>query len=248
MNRLIQFFTMQCIIAYRSKTALFWSFLYPFAMLVLMLSVFGGMAGDQTTGDDPRLMTVTGVFVITVMSAGIFAITTVLSADFQLGVYKRLRVTDLGKSHVILGLIFRQFIIVLLGAFLVAVGGVAIFSVYPNGNFLEIILILALGCVLFCSIGFIISNLCERPQTAITIANAIFLVMLFLSGSTFPKTFFPEWLLVITNAIPASYLFDLLESQIYYNEPLIENTNNLAVVSGMTLVAYVLAIKTFKWE
>ncbi len=248
MSRLINFFLMQCTIAYRSKIALFWSFLYPLAMLVLMLSVFGGMTGEITAGDDPRLMTVTGVFVITVMSAGIFAIATVLSSDFQRGVYKRLRMTDLGRMHVVGGLILKQYIIILLGALLVTLGGIILFSVYPNGNLIEILIILALGSILFCSIGLIISNISEQPQTATTIANAFFLIMLFLSGSTFPKTFFPDWLLVITKAIPASYYFDLLESQLYYNESLIDNTHNLAIVSVMSLVAFVLAIKTFKWE
>jgi len=248
MNRLINFFTMQCIIAARSKTALLWSFLYPFVMLILMLSVFGGMNGDAVAGDDPRLMTVAGVLVITVMSGGIFAITTVLSADFQNGVYKRLRVTDLTRFHVIGGLILRQFMIILLGAFLVCLGANLIFSVPLQGDLLTILLLLALGSVLCCSIGFIIANVCHRPQTATAVANGIFLIMLFLSGSTFPKTFFPEWLNIISHSIPASYLYDLLESQLFYNERLADNTHTLFVLLAMCFVSLALAIKTFKWE
>lgn len=248
MKQLINFFMMQCIIAYRSKTALFWSFLYPLAMLILMLSVFGGANQAGMTGDDPRLMTVTGVFVITIMSGGIFALTTVLAADFQSGVYKRLKVTDLNRFHVTIGLMLRQFIIIVLGAILVTAGAAVLFSVYPNGHFFSVLLLIFIGSILFCSIGIIIANLCNRPQTAIAIANAIFLIMLFLSGSTFPKTFFPEWLSMISQTLPASYLFDLLESQLFYDESLLDNLHDFSILSAMCLLAFGISIKTFKWE
>ncbi|MBZ9613141.1 MULTISPECIES: ABC transporter permease [Rheinheimera] len=248
MRQLANFFIMQCIIAYRSKTALFWSFLYPLAMLVLMLSVFGDAKGAGVTGDDPRLMTVTGVFVITIMSGGIFALTTVLAADFQSGVYKRLKVTDLNRFHVTIGLMLRQLIIIVLGIMLVTAGAAVLFSVYPNGNFFSVLLLIFIGSVLFSSVGIIIANLCSRPQTAIAIANAIFLIMIFLSGSTFPKTFFPDWLAVISQTLPASYLFDLIESQLFYGESLLENSQDFLVLSAMCLIAFGISVKTFKWE
>ncbi len=248
MKQMIQFFMMQCIIAYRSKTALFWSFLYPLAMLVLMLSVFGGSHDSSVAGPDPRLMNLTGVMVITIMSGGIFALTTVLSADFNSGVYKRLRLTHLTKFNVIGALMLRQLVIISLGVVLVIIGAMGLFQVYPQGNLAVVIGLIVLGSVLFCAIGILIANQCQRPPTAVAIANAIFLVMLFLSGSTFPKTFFPEWLSNISLLLPASYLFDLLESQIFYAESVADHLGKLLILSLMALTLLWLSIKTFKWE
>jgi ABC-2 type transport system permease protein len=247
MKRFLDFFVMQCHLASRSKIALFWSFGYPVAMLLLMLSVFGGINKASAAGDH-RLMTVTGVLVMTIMSGGIFALVTVLSSDFQSGVYKRLKLTDLTSIEVILALILRQFVIIALGSVMVLVLAKLIFSVTPNGSFLSIAMLTALGCVLFCSIGIIIVNFCDRPPAAAAIANAVFLVMVFLSGSTFPKTFFPGWLKTAAQTLPASHLFDLLEAQLYYGEGLMENPTSLIVLSSMCLVLFVVAIKTFKWK
>ncbi len=248
MKRFFNFFVMQSVLASRSKIALFWSFGYPLAMLVLMLSVFGNMNKAGASGSDPRLVTVTGVFVLTIMSGGIFALVTVLASDFQSGVYKRLKLTDLRPLQVIFALMLRQFVIIALGAILVLVGAKLLFKVTPNGDFLSIVFLTVIGTILFCSMGFIIANLCNRPPTATAIANMVFLVMLFLSGSTFPKTFFPEWLSNAAQILPASHLFDLVEGQLYYGESLFDNTKSLVILLAMCMVFLIAAIKTFRWK
>jgi ABC-2 type transport system permease protein len=248
MTRFINFFVMQCLLASRSKIALFWSFVYPMTMLLLMLSVFGGINKPDGTANDPRLMTVTGVFVITILSGGIFALATVLPSDFQSGVYKRLKITDLSPLQVILALMLRQFVIIVLGAILVMLGAKFLFSVTPNGDLASVVFLTAVGSVLFCSIGIIVANLCSRPPTAAAVANAIFLVMLFLSGSTIPKAFFPGWLTSASQTLPASHLFDLLEAQLYYGESLSDSPKSLVILLVMCLILFVTAVKTFKWK
>lgn len=248
MKRFLNFFAMQCVLSSRSRIALFWSFVYPVAMMLLMLSVFGNTHKPGPAGADPRLVTVTGVVVLTIMSGGIFALVTVLAADFQSGVYKRLKLTDLGPLHVIGALMLRQLLIVASGVILVLLGARLLFGVAPNGDIASLVFLTVVGTILFCSIGFIIANVCTRPPSATAIANMVFLVMLFLSGSTFPKTFFPPWLLDAVQILPASHLFDLVEAQLYYGEPLFDNTKSLAVLVGMCLVLLAAAIKTFKWK
>lgn len=250
MARFLNFFIMQCLLASRSKIALFWSFVYPLAMLLLMLSVFGDMnkAGAAGIGDDPRLVTVTGVFVLTIMSGGIFAMATVLSGDFQSAVYKRLRLTDLSRMQVIMALILRQFVTIVLGAILVMAGAKVIFSVTPHGNLGAIAFLTAVGTVLFCSIGIIVANLSSRPPTAAAIANAIFLLMLFLSGSAVPKALFPHWLSNASQVLPATHLFDLLESQLYYGERLFDSPGTLGILLVMCLALFGTAVATFRWK
>jgi ABC-2 type transport system permease protein len=248
MNRFFNFFAMQFVLASRSKIALFWSFVYPVVMLLLMLSVFGNMHKGGASDADPRLVTVTGVLVLTIMSGGIFALVTVLASDLQSGVYKRLKITDLRPLEVILALMLRQFVIIVFGAILVLLAAKLLFRVTPNGDIASLIFLTTIGSILFCSIGFIIVNLCARAPAATAIANMVFLVMLFLSGSTFPKTAFPAWLTTATQILPASHLFDLLQAQLYYGESLFENTKSLVILLTMCLVLLIGAIKTFKWK
>ena len=248
MSRFLSFFSMQCRLAARSKIALFWSFGYPVAMLLLMLSVFGGMNKAGANASDPRLLTVTGVFVITVMSGGIFALATVLSADFNTGVYDRLKLTDLTRFEVISALILRQFVIIAIGAVLVLGGAKLLFSVTPHGDFASIVLLTTLGSIAACSMGILVANLCSRPATATAVANVVFLVMLFLSGSTFPKTFFPGWLTAGAQVLPASHLFDLLASQFYDGDSIADNLKSFWILLAMSVVLLIAAVRTFKWK
>lgn len=248
MKRFFSFFAMQSVLASRSKIALFWSFVYPLVMLLLMLSVFGNMHKGGASNADPRLVTVTGVLVITIMSGGIFALVTVLASDLQSGVYKRLKLTDLRPLDVIFALMLRQFVIIVFGAILVLLAAKLLFKVTPNGDVASMIFLTTIGSILFCSIGFIIVNLCARAPAATAIANMVFLVMLFLSGSTFPKAVFPAWLSNAAQILPASHLFDLIEGQLYYGEGLLDNTKSLAILLTMCLVFLIAAIKTFKWK
>jgi ABC-2 type transport system permease protein len=239
---------MQCRLAARSKIALFWSFVYPVGMLILMLSVFGGINHKGPNASDPRLLTLTGVMVITIMSGGIFALANVLSGDFATGVYDRLKITDLRRSEVILALMLRQFVIIVIGAILVLTAARVLFSVTPHGEFASLLFLIAIGSVLFCSIGIVVANLCARPSTATAVANAIFLLMMFLSGSTFPKMFFPGWLKTGAQVLPASHLFDLLASQLYDGDSLASNPRSLSLLLAMCGVLLVAAVKTFDWR
>lgn len=248
MTRFMAFFAMQCKLAARSKIALFWSFGYPVAMLLLMLSVFGGMNKAGANSSDPRLLTVTGVYVITVLSGGIFALATVLSGDFATGVYDRLKITDLTPFEVISALVLRQFLIIAIGAVLVLAGAKLLFSVTPHGDFASLLFLTVIGSIATCSIGILVANLSSRPATATAVANVIFLVMIFLSGSTFPKTFFPAWLKAGAQVLPASHLFDLLAAQLYDGDSLTDNLKSLWILLAMCAVLLFAAVKTFKWK
>ncbi len=248
MTRFLSFFFMQCKLATRSKIALFWSFVYPMAMLLLMLSVFGGINRAGANANDPRLLTVTGVYVITISSGGIFALATVLSGDFATGVYDRLKLTDLTPLEVIAALILRQFGIIVIGAILVMAGARLIFSVTPHGDLLSMLFLTAVGSILTSSIGILVANLCSKPATATAVANVVFLLMIFLSGSTFPKTFFPAWLAAGAQVLPASHMYDLIAAQLYDGDSLIANPRSLSILLGMCAVLLFAAVKTFKWK
>lgn len=248
MSRFLSFFSMQCKLAVRSKIGLFWSFVYPVGMLLLMLSVFGGINKTGANTSDPRLLTLTGVLVITIMSGGVFALATVLSVDLASGVYDRLRITDLKPAEVIVALMLRQFLIIVVGIVLVLVGAKFLFSVTSQGDVGSILLLAVIGSILFCSIGILVANLCSRQATATAVANAIFLVMMFLSGSTFPKAFFPEWLKTGAEILPASHLFDLLALQVYDGEALTNDMTSLYILLAMAAVLLVAAVKTFRWK
>jgi ABC-2 type transport system permease protein len=96
--------------------------------------------------------------------------------------------------------------------------------------------------------GILVANLCPRPGAATAVANVIFLVMLFLSGSTFPKEFFPGWLIAGAQVLPASHLFDLLASQLYDGGSLADGVKSLSILSAMSGALLIAAVATFKWK
>ena len=61
-------------------------------------------------------------------------------------------------------------------------------------------------CGAFRSLGLIIAAVVNSSQEANILIQIVYMPMLLLSGATFPLAFMPNWLQIVTQFIPASYL------------------------------------------
>jgi len=93
----------------------------------------------------------------------------------------------------------------------------------------------------FSSIFMLISISSSDWQTPQIVANAINLPLMFTSTSLFPRTFFPEWMKVISSFNPLSYTADLGRAVIN-NEPVSTYLTHLAYLAIFALVFLVISI------
>jgi imidazolonepropionase-like amidohydrolase len=72
--------------------------------------------------------------------------------------------------------------------------------------------------------------------------------MLFLSGATFPPTMFPNWLLIATQFIPATYLVTGLQGILMRHESLAANWQAIGALILTSAIGLFLCVKLFRWE
>src|SRR5204862_3731663 len=105
-----------------------------------------------------------------------------------------------------------------------------------------------LACTAFRSIGFIIAAVVNSCQESLILIQPLYMAMLFLSGATFPISFFPDWLQIVTQFIPASYLMIGTAGILQQGESFLENWQSLIALVVTTVVGIFIATKLFRWE
>ena len=76
---------------------------------------------------------------------------------------------------------------------------------YPP-NWISLLIFVCLGVAAFRALGLIIAAVVNSSQEGNILIQIIYMPMLFLSGASFPLAFMPDWLKLVTQFIPASYL------------------------------------------
>jgi enamidase len=72
--------------------------------------------------------------------------------------------------------------------------------------------------------------------------------MLFLSGTTFPVSMFPNWLKIVSQFIPATHIVSGLQNILVQNESLAANWQAVGALTLTTVVGLLLCVKLFRWE
>ena len=152
------------------------------------------------------------ILVIGVLGNGFFGAGMRAVQDRETNVLRRFKVTPVGAGPIIVsaliaGLISFMPVVVLF--FLIAEG--AYHMPLPH-NLLAILLFICVGVVAFRSIGMIVAAVVNSATEAGILMQLLYLPMLFLSGATFPTSIMPIWLQTIAQFMPATYLYQGVQS------------------------------------
>lgn len=185
------------------------------------------------------------------LSAGIFATAFVFINLRQTLVIKRFFTTPISKFSIIFGEGLSRLLFALLqGAVLVAVGYFAFDYTLIHGasTFLQIMLLSALGLIVFMGFGFVTSSLARDERTVAPMAQLITLPQFLLAGTFFPIDLFPDWLQPIARVLPLTYFNDAVRKVAFDGASIASVWPEMLGLLAWGIVVYVIAIKIFKWE
>jgi imidazolonepropionase-like amidohydrolase len=94
----------------------------------------------------------------------------------------------------------------------------------------------------------IIAAVVNSSQEANVLIQIIYMPMLLLSGATFPLSFMPNWLQIVTQFIPASYLVTGMSGILQRGETIMQNSKSVFALAITFLVALFISTKLFRWE
>src|SRR5262249_33478730 len=118
---------------------------------------------------------------------------------------------------------------------------------YPK-NLWSFFAFVCLGVMAFRSLGLIIAAVVNSSQEGNILIQIIYMPMLFLSGASFPLSLMPDWLKIVTQFIPATYLVTGMAGILQRGESISQNLKSVGVLIITALVALFIATKLFRWE
>ena len=232
-------------IFWRSREAAFFTFLLPIIFLVLLGSIYGDR--DTIGGVNAGTYLLAGLLGYGIVSTAFAGLAIQLVVRRESGVLKRVRGTPLppriymsaviGSTLVVIGL--EAVIQLLIGRFLIDAD-----LPQSPGTF---VFTLLLGTVAFAALGLALTGLVKSAEGSSAIVNAIYLPMLFLSGSFFERDTFPEFLQVVAAVLPLTYFIDLVFGVVYEGDQIWDLPGDIAVLAAWGLAGALFAARRFRW-
>jgi ABC-2 type transport system permease protein len=226
---------------WRNPTAAFFGFLLP----LLLLAMFGAVFSAR---QDQLNVVVPGIAGMSVMAATFVALAYNLTFLRERGILKRLRGTPMSSSAYLAGIAANAVTNTLLQVAVVILAGRLFFGIPWPGDWLALILFLALGVVCFASLGVALSHAIPNSESAPAYVNAVFLPMIMLAGVFYDEANAPAVLRDLAEAMPLKHLIDGLSGAIVHGEGVGDHLVALVALGLWAAAGIVLAVRGFSWD
>ncbi len=187
-----------------------------------------------------------GIVGMTVMTTSMYSMTSICGEYRTRRYFKLLATTTLRKYEWLSSKILWYVISLVLSLFVTVAVGMLVWDTHVVIDALAVVFI-AVGALLFTSLGMLFGTVVRDPESGVAIANAIGFPMMFLSGSFWPLEQMPSYLQTVSKALPLTYLNSGLRDTMVFGN-LGSALTNLAAVAALAAVLFVLAAKLVSWK
>src|SRR3954469_19069313 len=229
-------------LALRNRSVLFFNYFFP----LIFFFVFGFSMDAQQGSRVIYIMTM--VITIGILGNGLFGAGMRAVEDRETNVLRRYKVTPITPVPLLLASMVTGVVLYLPSLVVLLVLANRLFGMAVPPNLLSLVLFAIIACLAFRSIGLIIAAVVNSSQESLILIQPLYMAMLFLSGATFPITFFPSWLQIVTQFIPATYLITGLSGILQKGETVLQNWLSVVALLVTAVVAMFIATKLFRWE
>lgn len=224
----------------RSAESLIITFGMPLGLLV-----FFGLVDVLPTGDrDAVSFLVPGMLALSIAATGLVAVAIQTAFERKYGVLKRLGTTPLSRSGFLVAKGLAVAVLLAVQCVLIVAIAVGALGWAPDGGALLVPALLVLGALAFTAMGLLLAGTL-RAEGTLAASNAVFLVLLLISGVAFDAEALPDALAAVGLAAPLGALADALR-QALDGEGLALGA--ASVVAGWGLLAAAVAARRFRWE
>lgn len=219
------------------------SLLVTLAIPLGILVFFARVDSIATNLSDPVEFLVPGVLALAVMATAMVSLGINTGYERHYGVLKRLGATPLGRPGLLAGKTIGVLVVELVQTVLIVLTGWALgWSITPR--LLPAVAVLLVGTVAFAGLGLYLAGTL-RAEVNLAVANALFLVLLFLGGMAYPLDRLPEALEVVARLLPGAALAETVRGVL---EPGGFPAGSASVLLAWAIVMPIAAARSFRWE
>lgn len=212
----------------------------------LGILVFFSVVDVLPTGDGaPVDFLVPGVLAISVMATGLVAVAIQTAFERKYGVLKRLGGTPLPRSAFLVAKSLAvAAVLAVQTALVLLVAGLGL-SWRPDGSLLLALVLVLVGAATFTAIGLLMAGTL-RAEATLGLSNALFLVLLVVSGVSFDADALPATLAAVGAWLPSGALGQALRDAL--DAGAVVRATPVLTLAGWGVGATVLAARSFRWE
>jgi ABC-2 type transport system permease protein len=234
---------------WRNPTAAFFTFAFPLMLLVIFTSLLGN-GGILLFGQRLHESTyyVAQMATLGVITACYVYVAVALAYQRDTGVLKRSRGTPMPPLAFFAARVVHALLIAVLLVAITATFGRAFYqSSIPTGlRLVHFLVMLAVGAMSFCALGFAITTVIPNVTAAAPIVNATGLPLLFLSGVFIPLgDDAARWVKWVGKIFPVRHFADGMLAG-FLGTPF--RWSDVAIVAAWGVAGLVIAVRYFSWE
>lgn len=242
MKAFLAFLRIDLKLASRNRAVLFFNYLFP----LMFFFVFGYAFNAKQGGTS--VIVVTMVTTIGILGTGFFGAGMRAVQEREENILRRYKVAPITPVPLLLASIAMGVILYLPTVTIMVFLANRLWGMPIPHNLISVLLFVCFGAAAFRSLGLIIAAVVNSSQEANVLIQIVYMPMLLLSGATFPLAFMPNWLQIVTQFIPASYLVTGMSGILQRGESIIQNLKPVAALTVTFLVALFVSTKLFRWE
>lgn len=210
----------------------------------------GGFVERSVSGKGIRYVDwlVPGVIGMNIMFSSLSGVGFVIVRYRKNGVLKRFKASPVGPGTFVAAQAASRLAIALITSIAVFVGTNLVLKFVILGSPLLLLLIAALGILCMISIGLVFAARLRSEELASGLINIVTFPMLALSGVFFSLEGSPPILTTLSRALPLTHFIEASRKVMLDGAGLAQIAPNLAVLAGITAIAFALSAWLFKWE
>ncbi len=190
---------------------------------------------------------VPGLVGMNIMSSGMWGIAWVIIETRQKRLLKRLVATPMRRGEFLLSFVFLRMLFLLLELPVLLGFAWIAFRVTVRGSLPLLVGLAILGGLAFSGIGLLVASRAQNTQTASGLINLVMLPMFILSGIFFSAAHFPEVMQPLIKALPLTALIDSLRAVMTEGATSAAVAPQAALLAGVAVVTYGVALRFFRW-
>ena len=219
------------------------SLLVTLAIPIGILVFFGKVNPLSSITGDPIDFLVPGVLSLAVMASAMVSLGIATGFERRYGVLKRLGSTPLSRGGLLAAKTLNVLIIEVLQVAVIIGTGMAL-GWKLESTIIPAIGVLLLGTIAFAGIGMLMAGTL-RAEANLALANAAFLVLMFLGGMAYPLAKLPNTVESVARLLPAAALAECVRAVLGHHA---FPVGNFVVLVIWAVAAPLAAARWFKWE
>jgi imidazolonepropionase-like amidohydrolase/ABC-type multidrug transport system permease subunit len=229
-------------LALRNRSVIFFNYLFPLTFFFIFGQAMHAERGAGMTVVIAMVLVI-GILGNGLMGAGIRAV-----QEREANILRRYKVTPITPAPLLIASVVTGWVLYMPNVILIFTLAHFLYGMPWPQSMVSVLIFVTLAIIGFRAIGSIIASVVNSMQESQLIVQLIYLPMLFLSGVTFPLSMFPQWLLIVTQFLPATYLVTGIQGMLLRNENIVTNIQPALALILTGFVGLFISYKLFRWE